>query len=116
MPDTAMPWMKKCCAMKNTRITGRIVSVEPAMTRFQRVCPMKACWNRAKPGAAVYLVESRDRYSRGPMKSFQLLMRVNTPTVAKAGLTGGMMMCQSMPNSWGPLMGALSSSGFLLSE
>lgn len=48
-----MPWMKKRCAMKNTRITGRIMSVEPAM---------------AKPQPTVYLVGSRDWYSRGPMK------------------------------------------------
>ena len=102
--------------MKNTGITGRILSVEPAITRFQRVRPMKACWNRAKPGATVYLVESRDKHSRGPMKSFQLLMRVNTATVAKPGLASGMMMCQSIPSSLEPLMGALSGSGFLLSE
>ena len=66
MPDTAMPWMKKGYAMKNTRITARIVSVEPAMTKSQRVRPMKACWNRAKPGATVYLGGSRDRYKQWP--------------------------------------------------
>ena len=77
--------------MKNTRITVRIVSVESAMTRFQRVRPMKACWNRAKPRATVYLVESSDKHSRGPMKSFQLLMKVNAATVAKAGLASGMI-------------------------
>ena len=111
-----MPWMKKCYAIKNTGITGKSMSVEPTMTRFQRVRPTKACWNRAKSGATVYLVESRDKHSRGPMKSFQLLTKVNTATVAKAGLASGMMMCQSMPNLLEPLMGALSGSGFLLSE
>ena len=80
IPDTAMPWMKKCCAVKNTRITRRIMSVEPTMTRSQRVCPMKAYWNRAKPRATVWLVGSRGRYSRGPMKSFQLLMKGNAAT------------------------------------
>ena len=37
------------------------------------------------------MVGSRDRYSRGPMQSFPLLMKVNTATVAKAGLTSGMI-------------------------
>ena len=92
------------------------MSVEPAMTRSQRVRPMKAYWNRAKPRATVYLVGSRDGYSRGPMKSFQLLMKGNAATVARAGLAGSMMMRQSMPNSLEPLMWALSGSGFLLSE
>ena len=50
------------------------------------------------------------------MESFQLLMKVNTAIVAKASLAGGMTMCQSMPNSLEPLMGALLGSGFLLSE
>ena len=44
-------WMKKRCAMKNTRITGRIKSVEPAMAKPQ-------------PQPTVYLVGSRDWYSR----------------------------------------------------
>ena len=50
------------------------------------------------------------------MKSFRLLMKVNTANVVRAGLASGMMMRQSMPTSMEPLMRALSGSGCLLSE
>lgn len=70
------------------------MSVEPAMTRFQWVRPMKACRSRAGPKATVYLVGSRHGYRRGPMKPVQLLMKVNTATEARAGLVSGLVMCQ----------------------
>ncbi len=99
--------------MKNTRITGKIKSVEPAMTRSQRVRPMKACWNWAKPRATVYLVGSRVRQGLD-----EVVPAVDEGEYRHRGQGGfGQQYdCQSMPNSLEPLMGALSGSGFLLSE